>query len=156
MEPQKVFVNDDFEGIVVCPQCEKRKRANFSTFRGRKNRTLKAKCICNTRFDIVVDFRRSYRKKTDITGMYTRLSYKKDKGEMHILNLSAYGIGFRTSTMPVFSIGDKVRLQFTLDDKKKSEIEKDAIVRNVEGDYVGCEFTDLTQHERTLGFYLMP
>ena len=156
METEKVFVNDDFDGIVICPQCEKRKRTNFSAFRGRRNRTFKVKCTCETHFQVLVDFRRSYRKKTDFTGVYTRLSYKKEKGEMHILNLSARGIGFRTTDLSGLSQGDKIRMQFTLDDQKHSKIDTEGIIRNVDGNYVGCEFTDPSQHQSTLGFYLMP
>jgi hypothetical protein len=156
METEKIYVNKDFEGIIVCPQCEKRKRTNLSAYKARGNKALKVTCACGTHFQISVDFRRSYRKKTDFGGCYTRLSYKKDKGEIQILNLSAHGIGFRTATKSALSIGDQVRLEFTLDDQKQSSIEKDGIVRYVDGDYVGCEFTDLTQHERTLGFYLIP
>ena len=156
MNTEKVYVNENFDGILICPQCEKRKRTNFSAFRGHGRRAFKVKCTCETHFQILVDFRRSYRKKTDFVGVCTRLSYKKDTGEVRILNLSAHGIGFRTATMSALSIGDKVRLQFTLDDKKQSEIIKEGIVRNVDGDYVGCEFTDPSQHEKTLGFYLLP
>jgi hypothetical protein len=156
MDTEKVYVNEAFDGIVICPQCEKRKRANFSAYRGHGSRTLKVKCTCETQFQISIDFRRAYRKKTDFPGMYTRLSYKKDKGDMHILNLSANGIGFRTTNLSVLSIGDKIRMQFTLDDQKQSEIEIEGVVRNVDGNYVGCEFTDPSQHQRTLGFYLMP
>ena len=156
METEKVYVNEDFDGIVVCPQCEKRKRANFSAFRERRSKTLKVKCTCETHFQISIDFRRSYRKKTDFSGVYTRLSYKKDQGDIHILNLSAHGIGFRTTNLSVLSVGDKIRMQFTLDDQRQSEIAIEGIVRNVDGNYVGCEFTDLSQHESTLGFYLMP
>ena len=132
METEMVHVNEDFDGIVICPQCEKRKRANFSAFRGRGSRTLKVKCTCETHFQISIDFRRSYRKKIDFTGVYTTLSYKKDKGEMHILNLSAHGIGFRTTNLSVPSVGEMIRMQFTLDDKKQSEIEKEGIVRHVD------------------------
>jgi hypothetical protein len=156
METEKVFVDEDFDGIVTCPQCEKRKRANFSAFRGSRSRMLKVKCTCESYFQISIDFRRSYRKKTDFAGVYTTLSYKKDKGEMHILNLSANGIGFTTTHASVLSVGDKIRMQFTLDDQKQSHIEKEGVVKNVNGNYVGCEFTDLSQHEKTLGFYLMP
>ena len=156
MDTEKVYVNENFDGLLICPQCDKRKHANFSIYKGRGSKPLRVACDCGTHFYISVDFRRSYRKKTDIGGRYTRLSYKKDKGIMRIINLSAHGIGFRTANKSALSMGDQVKLEFMLDDQKQSRIEKDGIVRTVNGDYVGCEFTDLSQHERTLGFYLMP
>jgi len=156
MEIEKVFINENFDGLLICPHCKKRKLANFSTFRDSKRRTLKVKCTCESHFRILIDFRRSHRKKTNLDGAYTKLSDSKVKGKMQVLNLSVSGIGFITRDLYVLSLGDRVRIRFTLDDQKQSEIEKESVVRTVKGNYVGCKFTNPSQYEKVLRFYLMP
>jgi hypothetical protein len=53
-------------------------------------------------------------------------------------------------------VGDKLKVKFTLDKDPPEIVEKDAIVRGISDNYIGCEFIQETGYsDRTLGFYLM-
>ena len=41
------------------------------------------------------------------------------------------------------------------DDEQGSEVEIDAIVRSVQGDYIGCEFSDISHMESALEDWIM-
>jgi len=75
---------------------------------------------------------------------------------MTVRNISLTGIGFETLSPHGLGKGDEIRVRFTLDDAKQSEIERDVIVRVVKDKYIGGEFSDPNLYDKTLGFYLMP
>jgi hypothetical protein len=104
---------------------------------------VKIRCKCQSTFSVSFEFRRAHRKKTNLIGYYSRLPACKESHGMLVKNISQTGIGF-------------VRVTFTLDDAKQSKIEKNVVVRVIEDKYVGCEFTDPSIFDKTLGFYLMP
>ena len=54
---------------------------------------------------------------------------------------------------------DIIQVTFNLDDAKRSEVSKRAVVRRVASSSVGAELLDLDAYSdsnRVLGFYLMP
>ncbi len=79
-------------------------------------------------------------------------------GILNILNISKIGIGFSVG----YSVngshqmipGQKVRVTFQLDNKKKSIISKTITIRTVHDHYVGGEFDLNEAFEKDLGFYL--
>jgi hypothetical protein len=67
------------------------------------------------------------------------------------------GEGRRSLTVPrVFPIGANLLIEFRLDDRKRTPMEKRVIVRNVSGLYVGASFHPNEMDDPALGFYLMP
>ena len=72
---------------------------------------------------------------------------------MPLLHRSA--IRFATLAGHHLSRGDEIRVEFTLDDKKASQIEKDAIVTWVKDKDIGCQFTESPKYDKVFGFYLM-
>lgn len=50
--------------------------------------------------------------------------------------------------------GDRLDIEFTLDDRERSLIKKEVVVRSVNGKSVGAEFTS-TEHYERLGPYLL-
>jgi hypothetical protein len=149
-----VYVNEDHEGTIICPNCEKNKRADFSKY-GESREPLKVKCGCGCLFNIIIESRRYYRKKINIPGHYTVPGSDK-AGSIVVEDLSFTGIRFRTRLIHNLQVGETVDLQFVLDNKKKSEIYKRAIVKRVQGRSIGAEFCDLKAFDKELGYYLMP
>jgi hypothetical protein len=77
---------------------------------------------------------------------------------MVVEDLSRTGLGFRTKTNHNIRVQDVIAVKFILDDNKHSEINKSAVVKQVNNNFVGAEFLDfdgLHETNRTLGFYLM-
>ncbi|MGE3541041.1 MAG: PilZ domain-containing protein [Candidatus Tectimicrobiota bacterium] len=127
------------------------------------NKPLKVKCPCGHVFMISIEVRKFYRKNTRLTGEYVKISEDMakglEKGSMTVEDLSRTGIGFRTKTRHNMRENDIIRVRFTLDNDKQSEVSKSAVVKRVQDTFVGAEFLDFDAYNetnRTLGFYLMP
>jgi len=81
-------------------------------------------------------------------------------GRLNVLNISRSGVGFTigfavNGSHPIVP-GQKVKVSFQLDNKKRTPIEKTVTVRTVEEHYIGGEFDASQAFEKDLGFYLQP
>jgi hypothetical protein len=112
----------------------------------------------------MLERRKFYRKGTDLPGAYT---YKKinfpgtytresddDRGLMTVTDISRSGLKIRVNVIRDFSPGDRLNVEFNLDDRGRSLIKKAVIVRNILGKSVGVEF-DTMGHFDKLGAYLL-
>ncbi len=154
-DAQTVYVQKDSTAVIKCPECGTAKSINVERFKGRR-KSLKLRCKCDCSFRIVLEFRRAYRKETNLSGNYVRFAPAKETGRIVVKNISRLGVGFSTVAGHNLRKGDDIKITFTLDDGDRSGIDKNAVVRVVIDKYIGCEFTDQSQHDKTLGFYLMP
>jgi hypothetical protein len=156
MDVQKSFV--DIEGVatIQCPQCGIIKNISVNQYRGRQH-SLKVRCSCNYAWDLLLDFRRHYRKVTELAGIYTLEAPASGGGRLVVVNISRSGVGFNVTSMHSIIVDQKARLQFALDDKKNTLIDKLVIIRSVKNGYIGCEFADDHRvFDKDLGFYLQP
>jgi hypothetical protein len=152
--PLRIFVNNDDEGTVTCPDCGRSKRINFAPYKSSHD-LLKVKCGCGNVFKVIVELRHYYRKRTRLAGYYTTSRADKS-GSMTVEDLSFSGLGFRTRHKHTLQMGDVIDLRFVLDNNARSEIVKKAIVRRIRDQFVGAEFCDLKAYDKELGYYLMP
>ena len=155
MEIQKLYIGEDNTAVIVCRHCGLSKRINVVKFKGRQD-PVKIRCKCQSTFRVLFEFRGAYRKETCINGKYGKLPACKEWSRMVVKNISITGIGFTTLIMHNLKKDDKVKVKFTLDDKIRSDVEKDAVVRAVRDNYLGCKFTVPVGFEnKALGFYLI-
>ena len=56
--------------------------------------------------------------------------------------------------MPTFKIGQKIQIEFVLDDSKHTTLKKTAVVKSVNDNRIGCEFHKEQAFDKDLGFYL--
>lgn len=172
-EEKKIFVNKTGHATIVCPHCGLVKNSHLAKFRS-KNNKVNVRCKCGQAFAIQLDFRRHYRKETNLPANFSQLeppppkvagmAAGKNFGKRTnccIVNLSKSG--FRLKLMPEFwqtgnilPIGSILRIKFVLDDKASTEIKNEAKVVAKDGLFRGCYFLDTTAHEKALGFYLLP
>jgi hypothetical protein len=75
------------------------------------------------------------------------------KGLIKVRNISQSGIQFSVNSMPEFEVGDKLTIEFTLDDEERSQIREAGIVRRIQSNIVGVDFKT-TDHYGKLGQYL--
>jgi hypothetical protein len=79
---------------------------------------------------------------------------------MVVENLSMSGIGFRTSMQQSIKAGDMLTVKFVLDNKSRTEIAKDIVVKIVIGQMtglvIGGEFCDINAFYKELAGYLRP
>jgi len=155
MEAQIVRLNPDNMAVIKCPQCGTARTVNAAKLDNPRG-PLKARCKCGAAFHVLFEVRKAYRKETRLHGNYVKDSAGEEQGGIIVRNISLSGIGFITLTKHNLKQGDKVKLKFTLDDKRRSEIEKNGVVRVVNDKSIGCQFTGSDQQDEALGFYLMP
>jgi|GEM_PF-1754577 len=103
-------------------------------------------------------FRQYVRKDTNIPGVYQKLTPEGIVGnEILVENLSLGGIGFTTRDSAFMRDGEIIDLEFILDNPDSSVISKTAVIRKVEGDYIGAEFveaSDATGRDQEFEKYL--
>lgn len=162
MNVKKIYANENEKGTLVCEQCGKSKVINVSDFKN-IGKPLKVKCGCGHIFFVSIEVRKFYRKRTSLSGEYVKISDNVskglEKGSMIVEDLSRTGIGFRTKIKHNIHVQDIIRVKFSLDNDKTTEVSKSAIVKRVGEFFVGAEFLDFdvyNETNRTLGFYLMP
>ena len=156
MKACKVFPSQNDTATLVCPHCGLYKDVNVAKFKNRVG-PLKVRCKCRSTF--AVERRTAFRKNVYLPGYCSRQPECKEWSRILIEDISPNGIGFTVVTPHNFREGDKLRLKFTLDDTKRSEVTKTAIVKwTAKANRVGCEFCEPTHFDKpdkALGFYLM-
>ena len=154
METIKAFVREDDTVTIVCPACKTPKNASVASFKD-KTHYLKVRCRCDNVFRVHLDFRRFYRKPTDLPGRYKTLNPRAHgSGEIKNVNISKGGLGFTVSGMNTIEEGHRLEVSFELDDKKRTHLQKEVVVQSVDKDFVGCRFSSNQAYEKELGFYL--
>jgi len=163
IEAQKIIVREGKTALLRCPNCLESKTISVA---GMVRHSFKVRCNCKHVFSIQLDFRKKYRKKTDLKGHYKWKStlaemhweieiFDKSKVNCHVVNLSSDGIGFLPVDSYDFKIGDSFTITFFLDDSAHTVIRKRATARVVSKNYVGCEFIEEDKNDPKIGFYLL-
>jgi hypothetical protein len=139
---------------IVCPSCDFKKKIDATPYKG-VNRALKVKCICGEAFKCVIEFRKCYRKKVNLSGEH--FSEKTGKrGILCVEEISMGGLRFISLDPHNLGKGDTLEVKFQLDDPNKTEISKRAVVLHVKDLKVAIKFTDKDKWDKALGFYMMP
>ncbi len=169
------FVKPDDSASITCPHCQLAKTVPVGKFREQQH-VLKVRCACGHSFSVSLDFRKHYRKKTVLPGIYemtdgthaqrqkkTRLSgiYAMQApatggGHMQVTNISLGGLQFKTPGAHSITIGQQAQVSFTLDDRRQTTITKLVTVQSIDDKTIGCRFSDNQPLEQGLRFYLFP
>ena len=173
---QRIFVKPGDTATIHCPVCQLAKTVDVGKFRTTRH-TITARCTCGNSFPVSLEFRKCYRKKTalpgtyearaaniddkqwkktNLTGVYNMQAPATGCGHMQITNISSGGLQFVTPCSHTIEVGDHARIVFTLDDRKQTEINKQAVVQSVLGNVIGCQFYSNEILEQGLRFYLFP
>jgi predicted RNA-binding Zn-ribbon protein involved in translation (DUF1610 family) len=151
---QRIYLNNNDEASITCPNCGKSKIKNLSNYKI-FHTPIKVKCSCGHIFKIIIESRRYYRKNTNIPGRF-KGKEPGNAGSIVIENLSLSGIGFKTRFKNNIQVGEILEVSFTLDNEAKSEIIKTVRVKRVQDNFIGAEFCDLKDFGKELGYYLKP
>ena len=156
---EKVFIYKDNKAIIICPKCEKSKTIDVSEELDSKYLVrLKHKCSCGYLYIVLLERRKRHRKITNLPGTYSCLVSDEQaaNGSMTIQDITRAGLSFKLdeSANQKFHMGDKLLLEFNLDDKSKSLIKKEGVISNIRGPYIGVEFSSVDLYDRALGLYV--
>ncbi len=150
----KVHVRDNNTATLICPACGAVKHLSAEKLLHARH-TVSVRCRCQHVLSVLFDFRRHFRKQTSLPGTYSITNPAGGGGGIvHISNISRGGLGFTVSGVHRIEPGQELMLEFQLNDRKKTQLKKQAIVRSVQQNTVGCQFKDKTDMERDLGFFL--
>jgi hypothetical protein len=156
---QTVFISSNNTATFRCPQCGKTKTADVSQqAKSNKRISVTCTCVCGHKFRCRLEKRRQYRKTVDFPGKFILMGKDgpADTGLMTIVDISTSGLKFKTTVPRNFATGTELRVEFCLDDRNRTPMEKRVIVRNVSGSFVGVSFHPKELEDPALGFYLMP
>jgi hypothetical protein len=155
---QKIFITSKNKATFVCPQCGNVTTADVSKYAAiSKPVTVKCRCKCGHYFEVSLEKRRQFRKATDLPGMYYYQTKNGDidRGTMRVVDISSKGLKLNLNVERKFEVGEPLRVEFHLDDKRRTFMDKKVIVRNVKGNLVGTSFAPSEGADANLGFYLM-
>jgi hypothetical protein len=167
METQKILLGQDGTATIRCPKCRKGRVVSAAKLKGRHR--FKVKCTCKSVFGIQLEFREKYRQDTNLDGFVEKLLQAERWGRIiwqstitnsqsvncKIRNISVLGVGLTTVGTHEIKEGDHIKVEFTLDTPASPKIVRNAIVRAVKDNYIGCEFFETDKYDPKLGFYLL-
>ena len=156
---QTVFISSNNTATFRCPQCGKAKTSDVSRYAVTDQKiTVNCTCTCGHRFRCRLEKRKQYRKGIDLPGKFTLLGEDgpADTGLVKVVDISTTGLKLKMTVPRAFPVGAKLLVEFRLDDRKRTPMEKRVIVRNVSGPFVGAAFHPNELDDPALGFYLMP
>jgi hypothetical protein len=154
MKTVNAFVNKENYTVVTCPHCQRTHRIPVAAQKGLNNK-LVGNCNCLNSFEVNLNFRQFYRKEVNLVGKMQNISTgSEDWHAMVVADLSLSGLRFKATGPIDIKIEHRLCVRFTLDDQQANEIEKEARVAYINGDYYGCEFLNLAYQEKELGCYL--
>jgi len=154
MVVKKIYADADGMVTFTCQQCDASLREPVEKFKGVRG-PINVKCVCGNSYDVQVEFRKFYRKSTDLEGLYFKASQPGGWGKMIVKNLSAEGCGFETISENLLQPGEEIKIEFQLNNRRRSWIRKKAIVLTLEHRYVGCRFEAPPEsYDPDIGFYL--
>jgi hypothetical protein len=155
MTTVKTYVRNDDTATLICPACKTVKHITAGSFRQGKH-TITVHCICQQTFNVLFDFRQYYRKQVNLPGTYEIISKGGiGGGIIQVNNISRCGLRFTVSGLHRIEEGQELRVEFQLNDKKKTLIKREVTVRTVRQNIIGCRLKDHLE-EKELGFFLQP
>lgn len=148
----KTFVTRSGKANITCPECNKVRQMNVSRFRKmNKEIRLKCTCTCNHVFTIVLERRQHIRIEVDLKG---NLNYNNQKIPVRVTDVSRVGMKIRCHQKLDIKLGEKLLVNFILDDITKSRITKEVIVKTINPFFVGTAFVS-SDHYDKFGNYIL-
>ena len=156
MKTVNAFVNKENYSAFTCPHCHKTHRVPVAAQKG-LNHKISSACSCQNRFEVQLNCRQSFRKEVKLVGEVQNVSTGSDDiYSIVVVDLSMSGLQFKINDQHDLNTGHRLQIRFTLDDRKANEIDKEARVVDIRGDYCRCEFLNPAYQEKELGSYLFP
>jgi hypothetical protein len=158
----KAYINNDQTATFVCPQCQKPKIMDVSKYAARNTQIkLKVTCGCGHQYVAHLEKRKKFRKQTNLDGIYKYTFKTPDNkisegiGKMTVTDISFTGLRVKVHSPPRFVAGDKLTVEFKLNDVNQSLVRKEVMVQNINGLSAGLAFIFNDPYDTALGFYLL-
>jgi len=150
--PQKVFATRSGKANFTCPECGKVKQMDVSRFRNvDKEIKLKCTCICTHTFSVILERRKYIRKAVNLDGS---CHHDNEWYPVKVIDISRLGLKIKIEAGLNVSPGEKLVIDFVLDDADGSRVSKEVIIRTVPKTALGVEFLSQDHYDK-LGTYLL-
>jgi hypothetical protein len=182
--PEIIPVINEQYAVFTCIQCETESTLDVSYYIDHRLTKIRIICPCGNRYHAYLEFRKSVRKKSGLSGIYKTFhkDEKEKSGSMKVENISWTGLQLRMShsyycirhhditsdickqespnnqfgfERNTFNKGDRIRVEFFLDDPKRSFISRDVIVKWMSDTIAGVNFIKHEAFDPSLRFYLL-
>ncbi len=155
MALKKVFITSNNLATFVCPECQNSRTRNVAQYKDIETAVkVKCKCPCGHTYNVLLERRKDLRKSMDLPGTYSSQTQEGVRGTMVVKNLSRSGMNLEMNMKMAFQIGERLNIEFNLDDSQRSLIRKEVIIRSIRGTNIGVEFTTKDHYDQ-LGPYLL-
>ena len=163
---EKVFVSENNIAKFVCPKCHKIRSVDVSRYTNLQSASkIRCKCICGNSYFVSLEKRKHFRKKVNFAGIYIHIvssigdefCEEVGKGTINITDISRSGLQLKLNVEHNFKKGDKLLVEFYLDNKQRTLIKKEVSIMNVNGLALGTRFFNVdvsNPYDKALGFYL--
>ncbi|MCP3874362.1 MAG: hypothetical protein GY699_14560 [Desulfobacteraceae bacterium] len=156
---QKLFVDKNNIIHVTCPKCGNERDKDVSLY---LNLSLdqaiqfRYNCPCGHKFSLLIERRQYIRKSVNLKGVLicNRHKYKILVLDILIMDISRYGLKIKLIDKLNIEKGQKVVIEFQLNDKLKSNVTKEAIIKNVIFPSIGVEFLSFDHYDK-FGKYIL-
>lgn len=150
-----IFVNIENMAVFKCPECGLARTEDMTAHQS-LGKTIETKCTCKCGHiffvTVIMEKRKYYRKETSLPGQFSTLN-RQTSGLITVKNVSLSGLRFKLNESKNLKVGDRVNVEFTLDDKQRSVIQKEAEIKLITGLNIDAEFSNVELYGR-LGPYL--
>ena len=157
---QKVYITHNNMVTFTCPKCEQPRVIELADHPElEKTDKAKVKCTCGYKYSVVIERRKQYRVATNFAGEFRQIVDDKevDRCLMTVIDMSRTGLKIRLNVERKLEVGDRLSLEFRLDDSQRTLIQKEVVIKKIFGLELGVEFTSIhpsNPSDRALGFYM--
>ena len=149
----KVFVTQEGDATFSCPSCSEVRFRNVDQFMQKATAVrVKCKCSCGHEYIAELERRRFVRKLLELSGIYREIGGER-QGLVTVMDISRSGLRMHLNVNPGLPEGARIEVEFRLDDRERSLIRREGLVRYACGLDIGIEF-DSFDHYDKLGPYL--
>ena len=143
----KEYLDEENRVIFACPACNKKKAMRISTEKEiRPTPFLCCRCICGHPFNVILERRKHPRKQVNFPGRYMSL-LRDQHGDVTILDISRAGLQLEFKMPLILEKGTLIFVEFELDDKHRSLIQREVEICSVNGKRMGGNFTSEEQQD---------
>jgi hypothetical protein len=137
-----------------CPFCNREWVRDLSLVESASpEKSIRCRCSCKKNFCLLPDRRKHFRKKVTLSGAYIHERIQT-RGLIHFKDISRSGARFEINAPRSMNIGDPILLRFSLDDLDRSVVEKESVIRKIDGQTVSVEFSAASQEDEALARYI--
>lgn len=160
MTPKRAFINKDNQATFVCPSCGDARIIDVSKYLAiDKSVRFKRKCRCGQTTLFILERRRFYRKPVEIKGT-CQIIKNNSRVSVCIRDISRSGLKIELLEDAALDVGDKLFVEFRLDNKQRTLIQREVVVREKSGLIIGAEIASRDPnnpidkaYDLAIGFY---